>query len=418
MERPETTVCADSVRETGSARPLAVIVTNIPRPYRIALFNEISRVLDARGADLHVVFVSRTSSHRARRSVLVDLDGLDCAWSSPAGVDFPLRDGLVLTFPASLQRHLTALSPAVVVCGGFSLPSMAVMRFARRGGVPFLIWSGEVPWAKTAKSIVRLPVRRMLCRRATGFVTYSTPAAKYLAETFSVDAERITVAPNAVDDAWFAAKADEYHAGASARRDLDAPVELMYAGRLVRSKGVHHLIAACASLPGAGQRWRLRLYGEGRDESEFRRLADSLGVADSVDFLGFQQAEQLARAFADADVFVLPTLFDTWGLVVNEAMACGLPCVVSPYAAVAHDLIDDCVDGFIVDPQDEQALSRVLDRLVEDGSTRVRVGAHARTSVVQRASLGLCASRFAAAILGALGRAGRTWIPDGGASAS
>jgi glycosyltransferase involved in cell wall biosynthesis len=108
------------------------------------------------------------------------------------------------------------------------------------------------------------------------------------------------------------------------RRDPDAPPTAFFAGRLVPLKGCHLALKAIAGLPG----WRLILCGDGPDEAGLKSLARDLGIADRVDFRGWQRRDEVLRIMAEeADVFLFPSLHDEAGLAVAEAAAIGLPIV-------------------------------------------------------------------------------------------
>ena len=137
------------------------------------------------------------------------------------------------------------------------------------------------------------------------------------------------------------------------RRDLGLHgVTFVYVGRLWRDKGVGDLIDAYAKTRSASSaETSLLLVGDGPDEASLRARCAAEGVSDVV-FAGFHQQEELAPYYAAADVFVFPTLGDPYGLVVDEAMACGLPVVSSTAAGELRRRVTDGVTGFITGPGD------------------------------------------------------------------
>src|SRR6202035_4630421 len=91
---------------------------------------------------------------------------------------------------------------------------------------------------------------------------------------------------------------------------------------------------------------------------------------------GFAQREDLAGLYALAECLVLPTHSDTWGLVVNEAMACGLPIIVSSGAGCSADLVDDGWNGYVVPPRDSEKLSVAINCVVRRPGVRQWMSAH------------------------------------------
>ncbi len=104
------------------------------------------------------------------------------------------------------------------------------------------------------------------------------------------------------------------------------------------------------------------IIGSGPEEEALRRQASQLGLPNVV-FVGFVTPAELPAYYGLADVFVFPSLVDVWGLVVNEALACGLPVLASRYAGATQELVEP-YDGIgeVIDPKDTAAFAKVLER--------------------------------------------------------
>jgi glycosyltransferase involved in cell wall biosynthesis len=179
-------------------------------------------------------------------------------------------------------------------------------------------------------------------------------------------------APNAVDNALFATQAEgaRAHAG-EFREKLKLPTRfVLFVGRLVREKGVFDLLEAYVKLD-SGLRSELGLVyaGDGVAREELMRQASSISPG-IICFAGFAHREDLAGLYALAEVLVLPTHSDPWGLVVNEAMACGSPIIVSDVAGCAADLVEDTWNGRVVRPHDPERLSVAIDSTVRHPEVR------------------------------------------------
>jgi glycosyltransferase involved in cell wall biosynthesis len=143
---------------------------------------------------------------------------------------------------------------------------------------------------------------------------------------------------------------------------------LLYVGRLDAEKGLETLLEAFRDVPG-----RLLLVGSGGDDARLRDLAD-----ERVTFAGPRDRDELVGFYAEADVFVLPSRSEPWGMVLNEAAAAGLPLVATEQAGASHDLIEDGVNGFRVPAGDVDALREALLRLQADPELRRSAGARSR----------------------------------------
>jgi glycosyltransferase involved in cell wall biosynthesis len=117
----------------------------------------------------------------------------------------------------------------------------------------------------------------------------------------------------------------------------------------------------------------LLLLGDGPEEAQLRRACADRGI-ENVVFAGFKQKPELPRYYAMADVFVFPTLGDPYGLVVDEAMACGLPVISTSAAGEIRDRIEDGVNGYIVPPEDVVTLSERMLYLAKNSDLRSRMG--------------------------------------------
>ncbi|MCU0861492.1 MAG: glycosyltransferase family 4 protein [Methanomassiliicoccales archaeon] len=160
------------------------------------------------------------------------------------------------------------------------------------------------------------------------------------------------------------------------RRDTpEVPREkdtLLYVGRLMRYKGLDHILAGMAELRHQGREVRLRVVGTGPDEQRLRSLAGSMGLLGSVQFLKELEDAALTEEYASASCLVLLSSAEAYGLVVAEALACGLPCVVAESAALTEFTSEPGCFG-VRDPSDAKEVARVIAGVLEQGG-RIKVG--------------------------------------------
>src|SRR5438552_841720 len=178
------------------------------------------------------------------------------------------------------------------------------------------------------------------------------------------------------------------------------PPLLLLVGRIVPHKGVEHFIEAARYVPEA----RFVIAGGGSLLEPMRALAESMGVADRVQFLGRVSDEQLPEVYAACDVFVLPSVsrLEAFGIVALEAMATGKPVIVADIPGV-REIIEDGRDGLLTDPVNPRDLAEKIRRLLSEPKARQRMGARGREKVLESFSIERVTDRIEAgsrAILG------------------
>jgi UDP-glucose:(heptosyl)LPS alpha-1,3-glucosyltransferase len=229
-----------------------------------------------------------------------------------------------------------------------------------------LLEGEALPWRERLFAALVVPAeRRALCDRRATTIAISSALANDLAARGRAAATEVI--PHGVDQGQFnPAVRTRYRRAVRAELDIGADVPLfLYVGDL--RKGIEPAIRALASVPGA---W---LAGVSRtDPAPYRALAQACGVADRLRLL--PATDRIERYYGAADAFVLPTPYDAFGMVITEAMACGLPVITTPLAGAA-ELLTDGVHGWLVaSPNDVEPLARAMRTLASDAAARERMG--------------------------------------------
>ncbi len=250
------------------------------------------------------------------------------------------------------------------------LPLAVLFRLLRPGGRVILFAHGIEVWGNP----VFRPVRRwepLLLRQTVGRVAIvSLYSQARMIAAFGLPADRFVLFPNAVDPASNTTAAD--HAG----HPTILSVARLGAGE--REKHIDKLVRALPSLPGV----RLLVIGDGALRAELHALAASLGVGERVTLPGAVDDRTLARAYAQATVFALPSTKEGFGIVYLEAWARGLP-VVGADTGAAAEVIANGVDGVTVDPHDIPRLAAALRRLIADPALARAMGTAGRAKVAR-----------------------------------
>ena len=229
--------------------------------------------------------------------------------------------------------------------------------------MPLVIWSYQSrAWAATAKR-ARRAWRRALLARADAVVGMGIQAREVL-RALGVPDARLFDAPNAHDhESLTAALAgrDATALRAALRAGLGCRERVaLVAGRLVPAKGVRPLLAAWRELdPKLRDAWTLLFVGDGPLRAEIEAAA-AAGAHGEILCSGAVAASDMVDFYVGADLLVFPSLGDPWGLVVSEALACGVPVLCSQLAGCADDLIRPGENGWRFDPLDAAGFRRAL----------------------------------------------------------
>ncbi|MFN2628004.1 MAG: glycosyltransferase family 4 protein [Gaiellaceae bacterium] len=321
------------------------LLTEIPAPYRVPLFNAL-----ADRVDLTVLFLRARNPERPYRLHAAEFR---FEWRILRGIDATIG-GRWLVANLGVMRALRRARPDVVLLGGWNQPAFWVaLAWARTRRLPAVVWVEST--GRDRRSGRLEPTKRALLRAADAFLVPGRAAREYLLALGVAD-DRIAVAPNAVDPGLFGAELE--------RVERQRPVVLAV-GRLSPEKGLDVLLQAADGLAGD-----IVLAGTGPEENRLRRLA-----GEHVRFLGNVERDDLPALYAAADVFVLPSRSDPWGMALNEAAHAGLPLVATDAAGATSDLVEEGANGFSVPADDVPALRKALERLLGDPELRAAMGA-------------------------------------------
>jgi 1,2-diacylglycerol 3-alpha-glucosyltransferase len=310
----------------------------------------------------------------------------------------PERDGLPISslFPDSdwdqvgqlrlaraVWRELGRLNPSsVLVPGWYTAPALAAALWAKLHRRCSILMSEttehdhpRVWWKESSK--------RILVRFLFDFgIAGGKPHVRYLRQ-LGFHPNKIARCYDVVDNAFFERATDRARQNSNLRQLSGLPESFfLYVGRLAPEKNLPALLRAFASYRSAGGSWSLVLVGDGGERPELEALSQQLRVDCEVIFSGLQASNQLPHYYAFAGCFVLPSVREPWGLVVNEAMASGLPVLVSSRCGCAEDLVESGGNGYLFDPNNESELSdRMLTMDISSPQTRAAMGSRSRAIV-------------------------------------
>lgn len=270
---------------------------------------------------------------------------------------------------------------AVWLHGYHTLNSLHVLIAAKALGIPVLMRTDSSPDDR-ARSRLKLVVKclffKFLRRMVRGVLTTGEKNAQYWRAALGPTFPHFLM-PYAVDNDYFRERAKQ---AAPQREHLWATMGLrrglpifLYASKLQQRKHCIDLVEAFLRLsPRTEPEAYLLIAGDGEERAAVERRIREAGIS-NIRMLGFQNQSELPRLFDMCDVFVLPSIHEPWGLIVNEVMNAGRAVVVSDQVGCAPDLVHDGENGFVYQAQNIDALTSVLRRFIDDRSLAARMGA-------------------------------------------
>ena len=313
----------------------AVFITNIPSPYRVDFFAYLQKHYPE--YEFHIIFSGAGMENRKWSVELAELSHYHFLKSKTLIIRKRFDDRYVF-LPVGVEKLLAEIKPDLVFAMEYNPTILRAVHWCRKKRIPFISWTdGTLNSEKNIGKVQRLS-RSYIIKRAAAFVASSTASKQ----------------------AQIAYGADDY----SGR-------ELLYVGSLIQRKGLDLLLPALAE---TSEDIHLTIVGEGQERELLTEQAGKLGITDRLRFLGYVEGEPLRELYHNADVFILPTREDCFGLVILEAMCASLPVISSKYADGAFDLVAEGENGYIVDPEDTHAFAEKIDQIFADENRLKEMG--------------------------------------------
>jgi len=328
-----------------------LFLTNYPSPYRVQFFDELGKHMD-----VTVLFSDRIEAKKHRSGSwfvrseghfrvvqltkrLFTLKGRDLCWD--------------------VTKWLTREYDAIVVCG-YSTPTILLaMAWMRLKKIPFYM---EMDGGLIRQdSRWKLWLKRALVGCADGWISSGRYTTEYLVH-YGAKPDKVYTYPfSSLREADLLQSPVSQEEKQQLRRELGIGAKklILTIGQFIHRKGYDILLKAAAQVNEDA----VICFVGGQPTEEYLQLQKELAL-NNVRFMGFMKKEELVRYYQAADVFVLPTREDIWGLVINEAMAYGLPVITTDRCVAGLELVEDGVNGFIVPVKDVKLLAEKMNELL------------------------------------------------------
>lgn len=277
--------------------------------------------------------------------------------------------------------HLLRFKPQVIFSSSFGVWTILALLLK-----PLFRWrviiayEGSSPGVDYRNSALRLVVRRLMVWLADGYITNSQAGSAYLIEILKAKQDRVFVKPYEIPDEHTLPGSAEV--GESKILDLQHPV-FLFVGHVIPRKGLPLLLQACAVLQTRGyEQYTLQVVGDGTQQQELVVFCQEHQLSDRVQWAGRVAYDQIGPYFHDADVFVFPTLEDTWGVVTLEAMLLGKPILCSKGAGTA-ELVVHGENGYVFTPDDPEKLADLMQKFLDEPGLIPAMGERSKQIMAQ-----------------------------------
>ena len=368
------------------------LIHNTIAPYRHPLFEEL-----AKRVKLTVYYC--TVKHASRAWDL---------WPRNYNYEYKILQRIpikILTEEASLNfsiiKEILRNMPDVVIVGGYVDPTMWLAFFtAKLLKIPVIYWTEGMKEPQTLLGALTRPIRILYVKNSDAIIVPGKLSRQYVI-SLGANPDKVYIAPNSIDNDLFIRLSQRFlPLKEKIKKELNLlnKIVILTVAQLIKRKGLELLIQAYAMIEREYKETALVMVGSGPLRQHLEELTKTLGIK-SIKFIpSGLKLEELVKLYCIADVFVLPTLEDIWGFVINEAMACGLPVISTTASQAAREMIYPGRNGYIVKPACADQLYLALKAVVSNPTRMAYMKAEARKIVEKNFSVEATVKGFLDAI--------------------
>jgi len=370
------------------------LMHNTIAPYRHPFFEALAKIVD-----LTVYYCSMR--HHFRKWDL---------WPRDYDYKFKLLSRIAIKTPVgefslnpTIVNEIIKSKPHIIIISGYLDPTMwLVFAIAKLLKIPMVYWTEGIKEPKSILGMITRPLRMLFVKKTNAIVVPGRVSRSYVI-SLGASAEKVFIAPNTIDNELFIELSRKYQPDKERLKDkleLKGRVLILCVSQLIRRKGIEYLLYAYGKLEQEFDDIALVIVGSGPLEFHLKDLANSLNLKNFKIIHSGLSLEELIELYSAADIFVLPTLEDVWGFVVNEAMACSLPIIATRASQAAIEMISHGENGYVVREADVESLFNSLKELVCDDKLREKMGKKSRQILMQKFKIDYMVEGFLRAING------------------
>lgn len=329
-----------------------VIIHNIIAPYKVALFNELSKLI----SNLEVVFIAEKEQ---RRDWNIDY----------TKIKFPYT----LLFKGSIDKvsNILIAKKTWEILDKIRPETLIICDYSNIFGWISLLWAkinknNIIFWLASTLDDRKhfFPKEQIKHFFLKHFHLYLAPGVKtkqYL-EYMNVESSKIVVTGYGVENDYYLQEYNNFKNQTTPKtlKNISTSKNFLFVGRLSPEKNIISMLQSFRAVNHLDKNWGIIIIGNGKQKEEIESYVLENNLKDRIHTIGFLQQNEISKYYALGDVFILPSTSEPWGLVVNEAMLCSMPIIVSNRCGSAPELVKEGVNGFSFDPYDIQKLQQLM----------------------------------------------------------
>ncbi len=341
-----------------------LIIDNYIAPYRVDLYNLI-----AESVDLTVCYGAQQDTTRDQRYTNENINFKTIFRKH-------IKIGSRADFSFEIPKIINKGMYDCVLVGGYDSPSfMYAISYMRRKKIPFML-NVDGSFINYNQNFFLKKLKSYFIKSANMIITSGESSAKAL-EFYGANLENIEYYPFAFsfpEELVLPSSSDKI--AIKSKLEINEDIAILFVGRAMECKKIDVLLRAYASLKGD-----IALYFVGTTlTNEYSEIIKELGL-ENVKFIDFKTGKDLTDYFQACDFFVLPTDGEVWGLVVNEAMINSLPVITTTRCNAGLELIDNGINGLLIEPNDVEMLSNAMIKLIDNQELRDQISYNSYNSM-------------------------------------
>lgn len=326
-----------------------LLVTNIPAPYRVDLFYYLQT--HVKQYEFYVMYCAKEADNRCWNVDNTKL--LNTTFTKTKVISIKKKyDTKHIYIPKGIGKDLSDINPDVVIGWEYNPIAVKCLIWCKRHGKKYISLTDGTLYSERNINLIQRITRKMIIGKCDASITSSTKAKEKLLK-WGINPNRIFISLLTVDVNKICTIEHKPEQG-----------RLLYVGSMIERKGLDLLVSA---LRYVDENFKLHIVGNGTDKEieELRTRIKNANIEDNIIFCGYKEGQELLEEYQKAQIFVLPTREDCFGLVLLEALCAEVPIISSKYADGAYDVIDEGKNGILVDPYDSKEFGGTINKVLK-----------------------------------------------------